>query len=109
MDNVVALAGYEVSHEWGDGGHNGEHATNSSRSSCRLWKRTPRRPQRPASARRRCKEIRDIRAKIGSSSAKAINSPKGGGHGGEVIFNDIPNSKTYKIKDGKAVERIADS
>jgi gluconolactonase len=28
---------------------------------------------------------------------------------GEVIFNDIPNSKTYKIQSGKAVEWIADS
>jgi gluconolactonase len=110
MERALVFAGYEVNHEWGDGGHNGEHATKLFPEAMRwLWKGYPATPK----------------AGLGSPPLQEILIPgedwKLVGEGykftegpavntaGEVIFNDIPNSKTYKVVDGKAVEWIADS
>ena len=42
MERALAFAGYEVNHAWGDGGHNGKHATEIFPDAMRwLWKDWP--------------------------------------------------------------------
>ncbi|PAW82877.1 MAG: gluconolactonase [Pedosphaera sp. Tous-C6FEB] len=111
MERALKFAGYEVEHAWGDGGHNGKHATAIFPDALRwLWKDWPALPK----------------AGLGSPQLKDILVPGadwqlvGEGYkftegaaanvAGEVFFNDIPNNKTYKIGlDGKVSEFIANS
>jgi sugar lactone lactonase YvrE len=111
MERALTFAGYEVNHAWGDGGHNGKHATAVFPDAMRwLWKDWPQK----------------IKAGEGSSQLKDILAPGEGwklvGEGykstegaaanaqGEVFFNDGPNSKTYKVSlDGQVSEFLADS
>jgi len=111
MERALKFAGYEVEHKWGDGGHNGKHATELFPEAVKwLWKDWPN----------------PIPVGAGSSQLKEILQPGetwkfvGGGYKftegpavnakGEVFFNDVPNSKTFKIDlDGKISEFIADS
>jgi sugar lactone lactonase YvrE/enterochelin esterase-like enzyme len=103
MERALTFAGYEVNHAWGDGGHNGEHATRIFPDAMRwLWKDWPA----------------PIKAGGGSPQLREILLPEEGWHlaaegyrftegpaanaKGEVFFNDVPDSKTYKISlDGK--------
>ena len=111
MERALKFAGYEVEHAWGDGGHNGKHATAIFPDALRfLWKDWPAPPK----------------AGLGSPQLKELLVPGadwqlvGEGYkftegaaanvAGEVFFNDIPNNKTYKVGlDGKVSEFIADS
>jgi gluconolactonase len=103
LERSLVFAGYEVNHSWGDGGHNGKHATEIFPEAIRwLWKDYPQ----------------PIKAGLGSPQLKEILIPgedwKLVGEGykftegpaanvrGEVFFNDIPNQRTHKIDvDGK--------
>jgi sugar lactone lactonase YvrE/enterochelin esterase-like enzyme len=103
MERSLTFAGYEVKHEWGDGGHNGQHATRIFADSMRwLWKDWPE----------------PVKSGLGSPQIQQILIPGEGWQlvadgyrftegpaataKGEVIFNDVPNSKAYKIGlDGK--------
>ncbi len=111
MERALTFAGYEVAHAWGDGGHNGKHALAIFPDAMRwLWKDYPA----------------PVKAGLGSSQLKELLLPGedwqlvGEGYKftegttvnakGEVFFNDIPASKTYKIAlDGKVTEFPADS
>jgi gluconolactonase len=111
MERSLTFAGYEVAHEWGDGGHNGKHATELFPQALRwLWKDWPA----------------PIKTGLGSPQLQAILIPgeewKPVAEGyrftegpavnakGEVFFNDVPNSKTYRIDaSGKAVVAIDDT
>ena len=111
MQRALTFAGYEVNHAWGDGGHNGKHATELFPDAMKwLWKDYPAK----------------IKSGLGSSQLKEILIPgeewklvKDGfkstegpaaNKKGEVFFNDVPNGKTYKISlDGKVTLFIEDS
>jgi sugar lactone lactonase YvrE/enterochelin esterase-like enzyme len=111
MDRALAFAGYEVSHVWGDGGHNGKHGTAVFPDAVRwLWKDWPA----------------SIKTGAGSSQLREILIPGedwtlvGEGYtftegpaadpSGEVVFNDVRQSKTYKIgADGRPRLFLADS
>jgi len=111
MERALKFAGYEVEHTWGEGGHNGRHATEVFPQAMRwLWKDWPS----------------PVKAGAGSSQLQQILIPGEGwvlvseGYGftegpaanakGEVFFNDIPKSKTYKIGlDGKVSLFVGDS
>lgn len=111
MERALVFAGYEVNHEWGEGGHNAEHATKIFPAAMRwLWKDWPQ----------------PIKAGKGSPQLQEIVLPDEGwqlvGEGyqftegpaanakGEVLFNDIPANKTYAIgADGKATVFLDDS
>jgi sugar lactone lactonase YvrE len=103
MERALTFAGYEVKHEWGEGGHNGEHATRIFPEAVRwLWKDWPA----------------AVKAGLGSQPLQNIlisgegwtlvaegytftEGPAANAKG-EVFFNDIPNNTTYKIAlDGK--------
>ncbi|WP_435022230.1 SMP-30/gluconolactonase/LRE family protein [Tundrisphaera sp. TA3] len=103
MERALTFAGYEVNHEWGDGGHDGKHATAIFADAQRwLWKDWPR----------------PIKAGAGSPVMSSILIPGedwqlvGEGYGftegptanakGEVFFDDIPKNTSYKVDlDGK--------
>jgi sugar lactone lactonase YvrE/enterochelin esterase-like enzyme len=103
MERALVFAGYEVNHVWGDGGHNGKHATAIFPDALRwLWKDWPA----------------EVKAGAGSPQLKDILIPDEGwqlvssGHRftegpavnakGEVFFTDIPNNRIHKVGlDGK--------
>jgi sugar lactone lactonase YvrE/enterochelin esterase-like enzyme len=98
MDRALAFAGYEVNHVWGDGGHSGKHMTEICADAMRwLWKDWPAPIQKGLGSQ----QMKDILLPgegwqlVGSGYAftegPAANAK------GEVYFNDIPNSKTWKV------------
>jgi sugar lactone lactonase YvrE len=111
MERSLTFAGYEVKHEWGEGGHNGEHGTRVFPEAMKwLWADYPK----------------PVKAGLGSSQMKEILIPgedwKLVGEGykftegpatnarGEMFFNDVGASKTYKIGlDGKPVVFLENS
>jgi gluconolactonase len=111
MERALTFAGYEVNHDWGTGGHNGQHATKIFPDAMRwLWKDHPA-PVKAGKGSPQLKEILlpDEDWKLVAEGYKftegsAVNAK------GEVFFNDVPNSKTYKIGlDGKVSVFVADS
>ena len=111
MERSLVFAGYEVNHDWCDGGHNAKHATQIFPDAMRwLWKDWPA----------------AIKTGLGSPQLQALLVPgepwqlvaegykftegPAVNARGEIFFNDVPNSKTYKLgADGKPVVFIADS
>lgn len=99
MERALSFAGYEVVHSWGTGGHNGNHATAVFPEAMRyLWKGYP---EEVKAGRSKNQFISDILIpgqnwelvgeNYGFSEGTAVNAT------GEVYFQDIPNSKTYKV------------
>jgi sugar lactone lactonase YvrE/enterochelin esterase-like enzyme len=111
MERALRFAGYEVNHAWGDGGHDTKHATAIFPVAMRwLWKDWPA----------------EVKAGAGSPQLQQILVPGadwelvGKGYKftegttvnaqGEVFFNDVPESKTYKIGlDGKVSVFLKDT
>ena len=111
MERALTFAGYEVNHDWGTGGHSGEHAGRIFPEVMRwLWKDWPE----------------PVKTRVGSPMLRDILVPGEGwtlvseGHGftegpasnakGEVFFNDIPGSKCYRIGlDGKTTPFLQDT
>lgn len=103
MERALVFAGYEVSHVWGEGGHNGQHAAEVFPDAMRwLWKDWPA----PVKAGAGSQQLRDILIpgenwKLVAEGYKFTEGPAANDKG-EVYFNDIPNNTTYKITlDGK--------
>jgi sugar lactone lactonase YvrE/enterochelin esterase-like enzyme len=111
MERALRFAGYEVDHAWGEGGHSGKHGTEVFPEAMRwLWKDWPA-PVKAGSGSAQLKEIllpgEDW--KLVGEGYKFTEGPAANARG-EVLFNDIPNSKTYKIDlDGKVSVYLADS
>jgi len=111
MERALRFAGYEVDHAWGEGGHDGKHATEVFPDAIRwLWKDWPQ----PVKTGEGSSQLRELLVPgeswtlVGEgykfTEGPAVNAK------GEVFFNDIPNAKTYKIGlDGKVSEFLADS
>ena len=111
MERALTFAGYEVNHVWGDGGHNGKHATEIFPDAMRwLWKDWPA----PVKAGAGSPQLQEILIpgedwKLVAEGYRFTEGPAANAKG-EVFFNDIPNSKTYKIGlDGKVSLFLADS
>ena len=104
MLSALEFAGYEVNHVWGDGGHNGKHATAIFPDAMRwLWKDWPRPVTKGVGSKAPVMQV------LGEGSEWQVVSE---GHGftegpavnakGEVFFTDIPKSRIHKIAlDGK--------
>ena len=112
MERALVFAGYEVEHAWGDGGHTGKHATAIFPDALRwLWKEWPQ-PVRTGQTNN--PTLKDILIpgegwQLVSEGYKFTEGPAVDASG-EVFFNDVTNSKTYKIGlDNKISEIIADS
>ncbi len=112
LERALAFAGYEVNHAWGDGGHTGKQAAAIFPDAMRwLWKDWPQPIKAGISKNSLMAQIlipgEDW--KLVAEGYKGTEGPAANALG-EVFFNDVPNSKTYKISlDGKITEFIADS
>jgi sugar lactone lactonase YvrE/enterochelin esterase-like enzyme len=103
IERSLRFAGYEVNHEWGEGGHNTRHATAIFPAAMRwLWKDWPA----PVKAGRGSPQLRaillpDAGWELVAKGYKFTEGPAVNAQG-EVFFNDVPDGKTYKIGlDGK--------
>lgn len=98
MERALAFAGYEVNHAWGEGGHDGKHATEIFPDAMRwLWKDWPA----PVKAGLGSPQLKEILIpgedwKLVAEGYKFTEGPAVNAKG-EVYFNDVPNSKTYRI------------
>ena len=111
MERALTFAGYEVKHAWGDGGHNGKHATEVFPDAMRwLWKDHPA----PIKAGAGSPQLKDILQPgedwklVGEgykfTEGTAVNAK------GEVFFNDVGAGKTYKVGlDGQVSVFLEDS
>lgn len=111
MERALRFAGYEVDHAWGDGGHNGQHATQIFPDVMRwLWKDWPA----PVKAGKGSPQLQEILLpdedwQLVADGYKFTEGPAVNARG-EVFFNDVPNGKTYKVGlDGKVSPFLADS
>ena len=112
MERALVFAGYEVQHVWGEGAHNGNHGTAIFPDVMRwLWKDWPQ-PVKVGQSKNATLDALLIAGEgwqlvgegYGFTEGPAVN-PKG-----EVFFNDIPASKTYRVGlDGKVSLFLADS
>lgn len=99
MERAFEFAGYEVEHSWGEGGHNGTHATAIFPQAMRwLWKDYPKPVMAGSSKNQFIKDIlipgegwELVAQNYGFTEGTAVNAA------GEVFYQDIPNSKTYKV------------
>ena len=111
MQRSLVFAGYEVAHQWDEGAHNTQHATKIFPDAMRwLWKDWPQ----PIKAGLGSPQLQDILLpgedwKLVAEGYKFTEGPAVNAKG-EVFFNDVPGSKTYKIDlKGQLTEFIADS
>ena len=111
MERALIFAGYEVNHDWGTGGHNGEHATRIFPDAMRwLWKDWPS----PVKAGLGSAQLKDILIpgedwELVAEKYQFTEGPAAS-PSGEVFFNDIPTGKSYKIGfDGKVSLFVGDT
>jgi gluconolactonase len=104
IERALSFAGYELKHVWGEGGHNGNQGTSLFPDAMRwLWKDWPKPVVKGNSKNQYLSDIiipgenwELVGAGYGFTEGTAANSK------GEVFYQDIPNSKTYKVGlDGK--------
>jgi sugar lactone lactonase YvrE/enterochelin esterase-like enzyme len=112
MERALTFAGYEVEHAWGDGGHNGKQSTMIFPDAMRwLWKDWPKPVKGGPTANPTLASILipGEAWQLVSEGHKFVEGPATNAKG-EVFFNDVTNSKTYKIGlDNKVTEFIPDS
>jgi len=112
MERALTFAGYEVRHVWGNGGHTGKQATAVFPDAMRwLWQDWPR-PVGTGQTKNDTLSVILIPGEdwqLVSEGYKFLEGPAVNAKG-EVFFNDVTNSKTYKIAfDGRVGQFIADS
>lgn len=111
MQRALTFAGYEVKHVWGDGPHNNKHATEVFPDAIRwLWKDWPQ----PVGRGQGSPQLKEVLLpgedwELVAEGYKFTEGPAVNARG-EVFFNDVPSSKTYKIAaDGKVSVFLEDS
>jgi gluconolactonase len=110
MDRALLFAGYEVKHSWNEGGHNGGLAAGVFPEAMTfLWKDWPELPK----VGKGSQQLQEILLpgegwKLVGKGYKFTEGPATSAKG-EVFFNDVGASKTYKVVDGKPVEWLKDS
>ncbi len=98
MERSLVFAGYEVNHAWGEGGHDGKHATAVFPDAMRwLWKDWPA----PVKVGAGSPQLREILVpgeswKLIGEGYKFTEGPAVNAQG-EVFYNDVPESKTFKV------------
>jgi gluconolactonase len=105
MERSLKFAGYEVDHEWGEEGHSNAHGTRVFPKAMKwLWAGYPK----PVAAGLGSQQMREILIpgegwKLVGEGYKFTEGPATNAKG-EMFFNDVGASKTYKIDaDGKPV------
>jgi sugar lactone lactonase YvrE/enterochelin esterase-like enzyme len=110
MERALTFSGYEVKHSWNEGGHDGSLAKGVfAEAMTFLWKDWPEPPKAgKGSAQMQQILIPGEGWKLVGEGYKFTEGPATNAKG-EVFFNDVGASKTYKVVDGKPVEWLADS
>jgi sugar lactone lactonase YvrE/enterochelin esterase-like enzyme len=100
MERALVFSGYDVNHAWGDGGHNGKHATAVFPEALRwLWRDYPA----EIKANPEGKSKQPIAKLVGDSPWEFVSSGYGFSEGpaanakGEVFFTDLRTSRIHKI------------
>ena len=111
LERSLTFAGYEVNHAWGEGGHNGKHATEIFPDAMRwLWKDWPAAVKAGAGS----PQLQEILIpgeewQLVADGYKFTEGPAVNA-AGEVYFNNVPDSQTFKIGlDGKLSTFLTDS
>ena len=109
MLRALAFSGYEVKHQWGEGGHNGKQGTALFPEAMRfLWKDWPK----PVSAGKTQNQLLSSillegqNWELAGEGYKFTEGPSAN-QKGEVFFQDIPNGKTYKVDLNGNIENIS--
>ena len=106
MERALTFSGYEVNHVWGEGGHNGNHGSAVFPQAMRwLWKDWPKPVTKGKSKNQFLTDLLipgEDWELVGQgyqfTEGTAVDAK------GEVYYQDIPASKTYKVGlDGKLV------
>lgn len=112
MERALVFSGYDVNHIWSEGAHNGQHGTAIFPEAMRwLWRDYPKPIKAGQTKNPFLNDIlldnegwELVGEDYGFTEGTAVNSK------GEVFFQDIPNSKTYKVGvDGKLEMYLSDS
>ncbi len=99
MERSLTFAGYEVTHTWGEGAHSGKQGTAIFPSVMKwLWKDWPKKVNTGSSKNQMLGDIL-VPGKDWELAGEGYTFTEGivANAAGEVFFQDIPNSKTYKI------------
>lgn len=111
MERALRFAGYEVNHVWGKGGHSNQQGTEVFPDAMRwLWKDWPN----PVKAGAGSPQLQEILApgqgwELVADGYRFTEGPAVNARG-EVFFNDVPASKTYRIGlDGKVSLFLSDT
>ncbi len=99
MERALTFAGYEVNHVWGEDGHNGNQGNSIFPAAMRwLWKGWPNPVTKGNSKNQFLSDLlipgedwQLVGEGYQFTEGTAVNK------NGEVFYQDIPNSKTYKI------------
>lgn len=106
MERALSFAGYEVNHEWGEDSHNGNHGTAIFPKAMRwLWKDWPQ-PIKKGKSKNQFLSDLLIAGEEWELVGKdyKFTEGTGGNAAGEVFYQDVPASKTYRVGiDGKPV------
>ncbi len=112
IERALVFSGYEVTHVWGEGPHNGNHATAVFPDAMRwLWKDWPK---PVGTGQSRNNTLRELLIpgegwQLASEGHRSTEGPSTNSKG-EVFFTDSPNNKSYRIGlDGKVTEFLADT
>ncbi|WP_373650482.1 SMP-30/gluconolactonase/LRE family protein [Schlesneria sp. DSM 10557] len=111
MERSLTFAGYEVTHEWGEGGHNAEAATKLFPAAMRwLWKDWPAEVKAgPGSPQLQELLIPGEDWKLVGEGYKFTEGPAVNANG-QVFFNDVGAGKTYQVtSEGTVKEFLGNS
>ncbi len=112
MERALTFSGYEVAHSWGEGGHNGNQGTALFPGAMRwLWKDWPKAVVKGSTKNQFLSDLlipgedwELVGQGYGFTEGTAANAK------GEIFYQDIPASKTYKVGlDGKLTALPIDS
>ena len=111
MQRSLEFAGYDVRHAWGDGAHNGKHATELfPETFAWLWREWPK----PVTAGLGSPQLQEILVpgenwRLVGEGYKFTEGPAANSKG-ELFFNDVGDGKTYRVTpDWKPEVWLADS
>lgn len=112
MERALVFSGYEVNHVWGEGGHNGNMGTAIFPDAMRwLWKDWPK-PVTKGNSKNQFLSDLLIPGEDWELVGQGYQFTEGTGANasGEMFYQDIPTSKTYKIGlDGKLITMAVDA
>ena len=112
IERALVFAGYDIQHTWGEGGHSGKQGTAIFPDVMRyLWKDYPNPIKAGESKNVYLKDllIPGEGWQLVSEGYRFTEGPATNAKG-EVFYNDVVNTKTYKIGlDGKVSEFITDT